>query len=149
MERHQIPTASHKSFIDFESARDYVKSVDPKTIVIKASGLAAGKGVILPETFEEAENVIREVIICLTEEKKINDLGKKNIFLLYNIVIKIIGGMKIQFYLQMLKIVWHIAGNRFLLMCEKNENLFLEHSQRFIYICFETNLIIYHTNRSW
>src|SRR5688572_14719747 len=49
MARHQIPTARYATFRQFEEALEYLNSVD-HPIVIKASGLAAGKGVILPET---------------------------------------------------------------------------------------------------
>lgn len=48
MLRHGIPTARHRSFIDPEQARAYVAGVD-HPVVLKASGLAAGKGVLLPE----------------------------------------------------------------------------------------------------
>ena len=54
MARHQIPTARYGVFFDFEEAVDYLHKVD-YPIVIKASGLAAGKGVILPETVAEAK----------------------------------------------------------------------------------------------
>jgi phosphoribosylamine--glycine ligase len=62
MERHAIPTARYAVFADFESAREYLKQVnDP--IVIKASGLAAGKGVVLPGSLEEAEADLRSMLV--------------------------------------------------------------------------------------
>ncbi|MCE7873354.1 phosphoribosylamine--glycine ligase [bacterium CPR1] len=48
MLRHGIPTARHRSFTDLEQARAHVTGVD-YPVVLKASGLAAGKGVLLPE----------------------------------------------------------------------------------------------------
>ncbi len=48
MLRHGIPTARHRSFTNLEEARAYVAGVD-HPVVLKASGLAAGKGVLLPE----------------------------------------------------------------------------------------------------
>ncbi|WP_024467368.1 phosphoribosylamine--glycine ligase [Treponema pedis] len=48
-----IPTAEYKTFTDFKKAKEYIKTLD-YDFVIKADGLAAGKGVILPETKEEA-----------------------------------------------------------------------------------------------
>jgi phosphoribosylamine--glycine ligase/phosphoribosylformylglycinamidine cyclo-ligase len=53
MERHSIPTAKYHSFDKLNDALSYIHTVDHR-IVIKADGLAAGKGVILPETKEEA-----------------------------------------------------------------------------------------------
>jgi len=53
MELVGIPTAAHESFTDYESARTYVES-QKVPIVIKASGLAAGKGVVIAHTKEEA-----------------------------------------------------------------------------------------------
>ncbi|GAB4480551.1 MAG: phosphoribosylamine--glycine ligase [Anaerolineales bacterium] len=61
MARHNIPTARYATFAKFSAALEYVERVD-YPIVIKASGLAAGKGVILPETKEEAEAVLREML---------------------------------------------------------------------------------------
>lgn len=51
MVRHGIPTARHRSFTAFEEARAHLLAVD-YPVVLKASGLAAGKGVLLPEPSE-------------------------------------------------------------------------------------------------
>ncbi len=48
MVRHGIPTARHRSFTAYDEAAAYVQAVD-FPVVLKASGLAAGKGVLLPE----------------------------------------------------------------------------------------------------
>ena len=49
MDRHAIPSARYAAFPDFQQAAAHLQTT-PTTRVIKASGLAAGKGVILPET---------------------------------------------------------------------------------------------------
>jgi len=62
MERHAIPTARYATFTEFDAAHDYLKEVD-YPIVIKASGLAAGKGVVLPGGLEEAEAALRAMLV--------------------------------------------------------------------------------------
>lgn len=62
MLRHQIPTARFDAFNDFQSALNFLHQVD-YPIVIKASGLAAGKGVILPENADEAEVTLRRIML--------------------------------------------------------------------------------------
>ncbi len=61
LKRHNIPTGDFATFTDFESAREYLRA-QQSPIVIKASGLAAGKGVILPETTAEAEAALRRIM---------------------------------------------------------------------------------------
>ncbi len=57
MHRHGIPTAAFATFTDHAAALAYIRALpdSPPSIVIKASGLAAGKGVILPQSLAEAE----------------------------------------------------------------------------------------------
>jgi phosphoribosylamine---glycine ligase len=62
MRRHQIPTAGYATFRQMDDAVQYLESLDTP-IVIKASGLAAGKGVILPETMEEAKAALNFILI--------------------------------------------------------------------------------------
>lgn len=62
MARHHIPTAKYATFSNYDEAVCYLASVD-HPIVIKASGLAAGKGVILPETDEEAKTALEEILV--------------------------------------------------------------------------------------
>ena len=72
MERHNIPTAISKTFTDFNESLNYLKTLS-KLPVIKASGLAAGKGVILPENLAEAEAALRAIML----EKKFGTAGKE------------------------------------------------------------------------
>jgi phosphoribosylamine--glycine ligase len=57
MKRHGIPTAAYETFSDAQAARDYV-SAQGAPIVIKADGLAAGKGVVVAQTVAEAHDAI-------------------------------------------------------------------------------------------
>jgi phosphoribosylamine--glycine ligase len=70
MARHNIPTARYVSFTQLDEAVRYLESVD-YSVVIKASGLAAGKGVILPETMEEAKSTLEDILI----DKTFGDAG--------------------------------------------------------------------------
>ncbi len=62
MQRHNIPTARFATFTDFRSALKHLLSID-YPIVIKASGLAAGKGVILPDCADDAEAALRAIML--------------------------------------------------------------------------------------
>lgn len=62
MERHKIPTARYAVFSDFNDAMQYLERVE-YPIVIKASGLAAGKGVILPQTLAEASSALKVILV--------------------------------------------------------------------------------------
>lgn len=59
--RHQIPTAEYQNFTEVEPAIEYVRSKGAP-IVVKADGLAAGKGVIVAMTIAEAEAAIRDML---------------------------------------------------------------------------------------
>ncbi|MGL1814187.1 UNVERIFIED_CONTAM: phosphoribosylamine--glycine ligase [Serratia marcescens] len=59
--RHRIPTAEYENFTDVEPALAYVRSKGAP-IVIKADGLAAGKGVIIAMTLQEAEEAVRDML---------------------------------------------------------------------------------------
>ena len=59
--RHDIPTAAYGNFVNEEDAIDYVKQ-QGTPIVIKADGLAAGKGVILAQTEDEAIAAIKDML---------------------------------------------------------------------------------------
>lgn len=62
MKRHNIPTARYENFTDYEAARQHLDAVDYR-VVIKADGLAAGKGVILPETKAEAQAALKDIMV--------------------------------------------------------------------------------------
>ncbi|MCG2838671.1 phosphoribosylamine--glycine ligase [Photobacterium sp. WH77] len=59
--RHQIPTAEYQNFTEIEPALAYLKEKGAP-IVVKADGLAAGKGVIVAMTQEEAEAAVRDML---------------------------------------------------------------------------------------
>jgi phosphoribosylamine--glycine ligase len=70
MKKFNIPTAAYEAFTDFDAAIDYLyKQKAP--IVIKADGLAAGKGVTVAATLEEAEKALREIMV----DKVFGDAG--------------------------------------------------------------------------
>lgn len=59
--RHQIPTAAYETFTDRAKAHAYLDQVGAP-IVIKADGLAAGKGVILAQTLDEAKAAVSDML---------------------------------------------------------------------------------------
>lgn len=64
MARHNIPTAAYKTFKaeEIADAIQYVKTCGHK-VVLKASGLAGGKGVLIPETIEETIAGLNEIMV--------------------------------------------------------------------------------------
>lgn len=62
MIRHHIPTARFVVFTDFEAARQHLTAID-YPVVIKASGLAAGKGVVIPNSTDEALSALQAVML--------------------------------------------------------------------------------------
>jgi len=61
LERQKIPTANYGNFTEVDAALDYLKQVGAP-IVVKADGLAAGKGVIVAMTMAEAEDAVRDML---------------------------------------------------------------------------------------
>ena len=59
--RHNIPTGAYDRFVDLDKALAYIKT-HGAPIVVKADGLAAGKGVVVAETVEQAEAAVREML---------------------------------------------------------------------------------------
>lgn len=59
--RHNIPTAAYANFTEIEPALEYVRA-QGAPIVVKADGLAAGKGVIVAMTLQEAEDAIKDML---------------------------------------------------------------------------------------
>jgi phosphoribosylamine--glycine ligase len=62
MKRHSIPTAAYENFSNFEDATKYLDSIS-HNVVIKASGLAAGKGVIIPQSKAEAHAALKDIML--------------------------------------------------------------------------------------
>ncbi|MBQ9887617.1 MAG: phosphoribosylamine--glycine ligase [Bacteroidales bacterium] len=62
MAKYDVPTASFKTFSDFDEAMAYVRE-RPFPQVLKYDGLAAGKGVTIPQTLEEAEADLRSMLL--------------------------------------------------------------------------------------
>ena len=62
MKRYNIPTASYEIFTDYEQAKTYA-SQQPLPLVIKADGLAAGKGVTIAHSYEEANQALKACLI--------------------------------------------------------------------------------------
>jgi phosphoribosylamine---glycine ligase len=71
MKRHNIPTGEAAIFTDFDEAMRYLRGVDGVP-VIKASGLAAGKGVILPSGKVDAAHVLQTILL----EGKFGEAGR-------------------------------------------------------------------------
>lgn len=61
MEKYRIPTAKYKSFTDIDAAMAYVRE-QGAPIVIKADGLALGKGVVVAQTLAEAEGAVTSMM---------------------------------------------------------------------------------------
>ncbi len=72
MKKYNIPTARYETFSDYESAAAYVATCDIP-VVLKADGLALGKGVLICKTREEAIEGIKEMML----DKKFGSAGNK------------------------------------------------------------------------
>jgi len=72
MKRHKIPTAEYQTFSDLAAAHDYINAKGAP-IVIKADGLAAGKGVVVAMTLEEAHAAIDMMLA----HNKLGDAGAR------------------------------------------------------------------------
>jgi len=72
MKRNNIPTARFEIFDDAQLAQDYVKSLD-YNVVVKADGLAAGKGVIVCNSNDEAISAIQTILV----KKTFGDAGNR------------------------------------------------------------------------
>ena len=62
MEKYGIPTASYRSFSDFEEALEYV-AARPFPAVLKYDGLAAGKGVVIAQDLDEARRALADMLL--------------------------------------------------------------------------------------
>ena len=72
MKKYNIPTAAYETFTDYEEAVQYIQKVGAP-IVIKADGLAAGKGVTVAMTLEEALQAVKEML----QDVKFGEASKK------------------------------------------------------------------------
>ncbi len=72
MKKYHIPTAKYEVFTDMEQALAYVRS-EGAPIVVKADGLALGKGVVVAQTAEEAEDAVRSMM----GDKKFGEAGAR------------------------------------------------------------------------
>ena len=72
MKKYGIPTAAYENFDDPEKALEYIKTA-PMPIVLKADGLALGKGVLICNTREEAEEGVRSIML----DKKFGSAGNQ------------------------------------------------------------------------
>ena len=62
MKKYGIPTAAYEVFDSSAAAIDYIRSQNSYPTVIKADGLALGKGVIIAETFEQAQDAVNSIM---------------------------------------------------------------------------------------
>lgn len=65
LHKYGIPTAAYKTFSDYDKALAYLRT-RPLPVVLKADGLAAGKGVVVAHTAEEAERTLGELLVDKT-----------------------------------------------------------------------------------
>ena len=72
MKKYKIPTASYETFSDPAAAIAYLETAEAP-IVIKADGLALGKGVVIAETIEEARDAVRSMM----EDKVFGESGNR------------------------------------------------------------------------
>ncbi|XP_076114249.1 trifunctional purine biosynthetic protein adenosine-3-like isoform X2 [Mytilus galloprovincialis] len=73
MERHNIPTARFQTFTCPEAATKHIKSATYKALVIKASGLSAGKGVVVAQNRDQACQAVTDILV----NKKYGSAGEE------------------------------------------------------------------------
>ncbi|SCU88057.1 LANO_0D00958g1_1 [Lachancea nothofagi CBS 11611] len=62
MAKHNIPTARYANFDDYEKAKAYLEKVDYQ-VVLKADGIAGGKGVLIPTSSQEAQDALKALMV--------------------------------------------------------------------------------------
>ncbi|MGQ9412540.1 phosphoribosylamine--glycine ligase [Streptococcus pluranimalium] len=72
MVKYDVPTAAYSTFSDFEKAKAYIEA-QGAPIVVKADGLALGKGVVVAETVEQAVEATRDMLL----DNKFGDSGAR------------------------------------------------------------------------
>lgn len=73
MKKYRIPTAAYETFDDPERAREYIRGLGRYPVVLKADGLALGKGVLICGDEQSAMDGVAEIM----EERKFGDAGKR------------------------------------------------------------------------
>lgn len=73
MKKYNIPTAAYETFDDAEKALEYLRTKADFPIVLKADGLALGKGVLICEDLAQAEAGVKEIM----EDKKFGSAGNR------------------------------------------------------------------------
>ena len=73
MKKYNIPTAKYEIFDDINKAREYIKKENTTPLVIKADGLAAGKGVVVAMNTEDALEAVDEIM----EQKSFGEAGNR------------------------------------------------------------------------
>ena len=73
MKKYGIPTAKYEVFDDPQKAIDYIKTENTTPVVVKADGLALGKGVIIAQTIDEAVAAIKSIM----EDKQFGESGNQ------------------------------------------------------------------------
>ncbi len=73
MKKYGIPTAKYEAFDNSADALAYVRDNGLEQVVVKADGLALGKGVLIAQTMQEAEQAIKTIM----EDKKFGESGNK------------------------------------------------------------------------
>ncbi|MBR2279404.1 MAG: phosphoribosylamine--glycine ligase [Ruminococcus sp.] len=71
MKKYGIPTAKYEVFSDPKKAIEYIESENTTPVVVKADGLALGKGVIIAQTIDDAKEAVKSIM----EDKKFGDSG--------------------------------------------------------------------------
>lgn len=71
MKKYGIPTAKYEVFNDPKKAIEYIESENTTPVVVKADGLALGKGVIIAQTIDDAKEAVKSIM----EDKKFGDSG--------------------------------------------------------------------------
>lgn len=73
MKKYGIPTAKYEVFDDPQKAVDYIKAENTTPVVVKADGLALGKGVIIAQTIDEAVAAVKSIM----EDKQFGESGNQ------------------------------------------------------------------------
>lgn len=73
MQKYHLPTAAHRTFDNVDDANRYLESIEAFPVVVKAAGLAAGKGVVICDDAEAARAEVRRMLV----DRRFGDAGQK------------------------------------------------------------------------